>query len=126
MYSNSPFKNKQAAKADINNPSSNPAGPGTPAKKTGTATTETRLDRLTAAYEAGNVETKKKLQPAIMREHGGAEYIEEKQGGIGQTSEGKKVTIAESANMRGTSKEEVTKALQVQAANIMRSTKKKN
>ena len=35
MYSNSPFKNKQAAKADQGNPTNNPAGPGDPPKKTG-------------------------------------------------------------------------------------------
>ena len=53
-YDNMPFKNKQAAKSDRTGMS---AGPGNPPKK-GTASTETKLDRLAAAYEAGDVETK--------------------------------------------------------------------
>ena len=125
MYDNSPFKNKQAAKSDRNNPSSNPAGPGDPPKKTGTATTVTKLDRLTEAYEAGNVKTKKELQPAIRREQGGLEYLEERTGGIGQTKSGKKVTIAESAAMQGVSVSEAKKKAQAQASRVMRSTMQK-
>lgn len=116
-YSNMPFKNNQAAKADRMGMS---AGPGDPPQKKGTATTVTKLDMLTADYEAGDASTKKKLQPAIMREHGGAEYLQKKTGGIGQTSTGKSVTISAGAKMRGESEAEYTKKLQRQASAQMR------
>jgi len=106
MYKNSPFKNGQAARADRNNPTNNPNGPGDGPSK---------LDRKVALYKQGEEKMKKTSGIAAKelgtRQRATLESIkadspstfESLTGRAGKTESGKSVSMQQGADMSGRS-----------------------
>jgi hypothetical protein len=118
MYKNSPFKDRQAARADIKNPTNTTNGPGDG---------PSRLDRKVDMYKKGK-ETIGKMSGPDQKKQGAANRamlesiksespstFESLTGGAGKTESGKTVTMQQGANMSGRTLKEYQGEAQKQA-----------